>query len=211
MKRVSMLAVSTILLLSTGVSQAGLLCSNDDMSFRGDSADLCDGFNSGNHSLADINAIGDFGGGWSYLLKDEGGAGTGAFLGVTFSLESDINSGAGDWQLSWTDNGSGILPLTLDFVAVIKAGNSWSAYLFEAETFLSDPNTGSGTFAINWLNNGGNTPGLSHMGLYVREGEGGGGNPECVGGHCQVPEPHTLALAGLGLLGLLFARRRLAA
>ncbi|MGI9245938.1 MAG: PEP-CTERM sorting domain-containing protein [Steroidobacteraceae bacterium] len=39
--------------------------------------------------------------------------------------------------------------------------------------------------------------GLSHMSLYGKNGGGG-----------EVPEPTTLALLGLGLAGLGFARRR---
>ena len=199
-------------LLCSGVDYSGDL-STTDVTFRGDNADDCYGEMSGNDSGAQgtgidtLNAA--FGPSWQSLLKDDspgsGTADSGSFMDVNFSLSSTAGT-SGDWTLSWEEQVAGALPLTMDFAAVLKSSTGYGIYFFDDELFTDETGngtgTGNGTWEITFANaSGGSIGAISHFSLYVREG-----TPPPPP---SVPEPGTLFLMGLGLLGLARARKAL--
>jgi len=120
---------------------------------------------------------------WTFLEKDDTDS-NGGCLSVI-----GINSTTG--MLTICDGG---FDWPIEVAISFKAAGSFSIYYWSA---LAGP-PGS----ISWevlgvsTNNNGGIQGLSHLSVYVRNGE------------MDVAEPGTLALFGLGLLGLAAARRR---
>jgi len=223
MNKTNVVKVLTLLSLVLGAASAnaGLLCSGvdyngdlstTDVTFRGDNADDCYGKMSGNDTgnqgtgIDTLNAA--FGPSWELLAKDDnptsGTSDSGSFMDVNFTLSSTAGT-SGSWTLSWEEQVVDALPLTMDFAAVLKSGTGYGIYFFDDETFADETGngtgTGNGTWEISFLNNGGNIGAISHFSLYVREG-----TPPPPP---SVPEPGTLFLMGLGLLGLARARKAL--
>jgi hypothetical protein len=82
------------------------------------------------------------------------------------------------------------------FVLVLKGGNldpSWVAFEFSAANLLAGMGDFAGFSYGTWSSG---RQGLSHASLYVG------------GDDTDLPEPGSLALLGLGLLGLGMSRRR---
>jgi hypothetical protein len=175
--------------------------SQSDVKVNGVSADDCFGVVDGNITGGGkfagapvLNGM-DWGTGWTYL--DSPGASTVNFMDVTFVTEVTAGS-SGTWTLTGEDIVAGALPIAIDLVVGLKAGNEYALWGFD--NVLFNGATG-GTFSIAFTNNGGNHPALSHMILFAREAGGGS--------ITAVPEADTWAmlLAGLGLVGFAVRRR----
>lgn len=144
---------------------------------------VCGGYFDGNDKASDIDAI--FGGSWMEVAKVEEKTGK-TVNGLTVN---DVGLTSGTWSAT------GLNYNLFDYVAVIKAGNSFSAYQ------LANSTTGGNwdTLGVKPVGNSNkpNTPGLSHFTVY--QASKPVTDPEAV------PEPLTIlgSATALGIGGLL--------
>jgi hypothetical protein len=185
-----------------------------NVSFRGSVSDGCYGIVEDNDSLAVVNTL--FSGGWDVSLKDETPSASDpdsatliGYKGANWTLNSDGGTANRNWSLTISP---AINPaISVDLLVVLKGSNNFAAYLFNSESFGSG---GTGLFTVPFKNKNGNLQDLSHMTIYFRDGSEGcpatANIPGCLppGDVPPVPEPTTLALFGMGLLGAGYARRR---
>lgn len=151
-----------------------------------------------NDNLALVNSTGFFGiTNWLLDGKYDNLGGGATDTSSLFNFTGGVTSG------TYTYVGGTPQPSDVMFVIKDGAGTNLVAYL------LAQP-YGTGTYSTPFTDPPFDLPGrstthdISHISVYYREGDDGGGNP----GGGNVPEPATLALVGLGLLGMSKLRRK---
>ena len=133
--------------------------------------------------------------------------GTGTYSGISFTLSGlTVAATGGTFTLTLTDLfplTDPNLPLTMDLLFTLKAATGTDFYFFD-DIVLSASN--GGTYQVSITNRNGQLQNLSDITLLGRDPTGcQQGDPACT---TTVPAPATLALLGLGALGLGFSRRR---
>ena len=200
------------LMLGSSVTMATPLnnCLTTDVSPE---ADQCAGYISGNDQLNPTLTVNDqslFGFmDWIFDSKVDSPNSLSGNDNIT------ITSGAGSSSGAWLISGiQGLVDLYEDAMIVLKGGNGFNAYLFD--DFTTAIETGTWNMLAN--GNAGDAASrverdISHITLYVREGDGGGGGGNGGGGNgngggdTEIPIPATIFLFGAGLAGIALRRR----
>jgi hypothetical protein len=130
--------------------------------------------------------------------------------GIDYSITASAVT-QGSFTVTWADHnpaGALTLPIVTDFLVGLDGGSTGDGYLFDNIILPVTPNSGTGTFTISFLNHGNQTPNLSGITLAVGDDADCGPTNGCTPVTRTVPEPTTIAVLGVGLLGLGFIRRR---
>lgn len=199
-----------------------------NVTLNGAAADGCYGVEAGNLQSSAVSnstfnsAVSDPAGPWyvatnPWQYVDASNGDPLAFRTIEFEIQNLTGSGATRaFTLAWEDVSLGV-PLDysfyLDLAVAIKAADRWATWFFDQVLFEAD-GSAAGSFTITFSGPGGgpNGPplaGFSHMLVYARNGDPLY-PPEQPRPPTSVPVPGTVALLGIGLLGLArtFSRSR---
>lgn len=169
------------------------------------------GSNSEQNVVAFANNLSLFGGGWTVAARaNAGGSAVGySFGGLSFAISNLTTGIDGSFTLTVTDidlANPPTLPVGMDLFITTKANTLTDFFFFDD---LVVDTTNAGTWSVAIRNKPAGQPGsnyqaLSDVTIGVRNIVDGPPRPP----QEDVPEPATLALAGLALAGLALSRRR---
>jgi hypothetical protein len=192
----------------------------EDVKINGTLATDCYGHVAvGPNSLDQVESVANsalpaaWGTGWDAFLRANAAdtAGSGSFGGLNFAISGlSISANAGTFTLSVTDPAPLVppsIPVVIDLVFTLKAGTKTDFYFFDDLTLTGSNN---GAYTVSILNPPGNAfQNLSDISLLARDFREVQvclpGTPECT--PTQVPEPGSLALAGVALAAAFGAWR----
>ena len=199
----SKVAVSVAALLALGLAQSAdamtlystssATCSSvavEGLQFSFSSSIACMTDGNSNPTASAVNALDPTASDWVQLERDSSASNAASGLLTTNASFTGLPSGKA-WSLSssfWNTYGAAVIALRAD---PDDGDKEWVGFLLQA-------NATSGTFSING-------PSRSDLSSLVLFGRGTPSNARVAG---SVPEPGTLGLLGLGLLGLRIGRRR---
>ncbi|MFT6980311.1 MAG: hypothetical protein ACJARK_001820, partial [Marinobacter psychrophilus] len=195
-------ALAAVLSVGAGAANAAV-CSVSDVTFSStdsagaQNADACSNALDISGNTPDLTALNNLWGVGFVEGVTLGSASAGSATGVDdvlggfrFTLSGLTATTSGTYSLTIRDTNDTLapnLPFYLDFVLFLKGGSAETAAYFFDDTRVDEE--GGGAWTVSFLNTGSRVPALSNISLYVRNGT-------------EVPEPGTIALLGLGLLGL---------
>jgi PEP-CTERM motif len=178
---------------------------------NGQSTDVISAFANGTNT----GGIPLWGGDWDFIVRDDGANSiySQSYGGFRFDLSAPQQATSGTWTLAVTDLTPGtspFLPVEMDLLVFVKGATEGDFFLFD-ERSLDDTNTG--TFTMTFVQGQGpdaGPGGLSGFSVLGRELTGSDVCTIDCGPDRDLPEPTSLALVALGLIGAgaVRARRR---